>query len=56
MNTWGYQITDTATGRVLKKDTGFETEADAVEQAEMEMNADNIKGACVSTFQAWEDI
>ena len=35
MNTWGYRITDTATGRILKEDTGFETEADAVEQAEM---------------------
>lgn len=56
MNTWGYRITDTATGRILKEDTGFETEADAEEQARMEISADNIKGACVSTFQTWEDI
>ena len=56
MNAWGYRIIDNDSDTTLKTDTGFETEADAEEQAKMEIRADNIKNARIETFQKWEEL
>ena len=43
MRYWSYEIRDNDSHKILRTDTGFESESDAEQQAKMEANAENIK-------------
>ena len=51
MRYWSYEIRDKDSHRILRTDTGFESESDAEQQAKMEANAENIKNFYVRTMQ-----
>lgn len=44
---WSYEIKDVLSGKLLLSASGFDSEADAKLQAEMEIKAENIKGCNV---------
>lgn len=51
MRYWSYEIRDNDSHKILRTDTGFESESDAEQQAKMEANAENIKNFYVRTIQ-----
>ena len=51
---WKYEIRDNESKTVLLEDEGFETEEDAIEQAKMEANCENIKNFYIRTAQVYD--
>ena len=51
MRYWSYEIRDNDSHKILRTDTGFESESDAEQQAKMEANTENIKNFYVRTIQ-----
>ena len=47
---WMYEVRDNGSDRLLFSHGKFETEADARLQAQMEINADNVKGCYIKTL------
>ena len=51
---WKYEIRDNESKAVLLEDEGYDTEADAEEQAKMEAACRNIKNFYISTAQVYD--
>lgn len=52
--TWKYEIRDNESKTVLLEGEGLETEIDAIEQARMEANCENIKNFYIRTVQVYD--